>query len=143
MLLFFGRYDDLPLPRDPDHVAVRIPDLRGRVRVPEEARHDVVVPVAFVVVGAFGVGEAKRAGGFEALVRDEGARDSEFELGFVVLKGGGSRAVDVWYGGDGLGVVASFFTVCSWDADPEAMVREAALEVDEGVCGHSHEAGGC
>ena len=94
----FGRCD-LTVPRDPDHVPVRIPDLRGRVRVPEEPGHDGVVSVAFVVVGTFGVGEPDGTGGLEALVGDECARDAEFEfeLGFVVPEVEGSSRVNVWY----------------------------------------------
>ena len=53
--------------------------------MPKEARHDLVVPVAVVVVGAFGVYPAQGTRGLETLAHDFGARDAEGAVwgGFV------------------------------------------------------------
>ena len=75
-----------PRTRQLHHPPIRIPDLRGRIRMPKKARHDLIIPVAVVVVGTFGVRPAQRTRGLETLAHDLGARDAEGALwgGFVV-----------------------------------------------------------
>ena len=73
---FVQRYG-LAVPRDSNHVAIRVPNFGRRVRVPEESRHDVAFSLTLVVIGTFGVGPSDGTGGFEALVGDEGAWGSE------------------------------------------------------------------
>ena len=122
--------------------------------MPKEPGHYLVVPVAQVVVGAFGVRPFDRAGGFEALVRVEYARDSVSELGRPVLGFGVggvvgcelevAGGVHVWYGGGGSGVFILFMLLRLRlrDRDSETEFSKLAFEVDDGVCGQFYKLGG-
>ena len=75
--------------------------------MPEEAGYDLGGSGAFVVVGALCVGEADGAGGFDALVCEEGAGGAEVEGGF----GGVGWGDDGWEGGYRGGVAAFMLIV--------------------------------